>query len=622
MSGWMRGLGARVAAQKNGARRWMSVDAGAPPAPPKKRASWFKRLVYGTLAGTGAYVGYRAYLFQQRVKLEQADDLVGVLPEGRKRVVVLGTGWGAMPVLRGIDSFKYEVVCVSPRNYFLMTPLLPSVAVGTVETRTVCESLRSMLVGKKIKFYEAECQEIDPKRKVIVCGENHKVHGDLGTMRESDKDVSKVVAKSSSRAIADSTRTRPSFELEYDYLIVAVGAENQTFNTPGVKEHAHFLKELPDARRIRAAISDAFESAAMPGVSADERQRLLHFVVVGGGPTGVEFAAELNDLVNEDLNLVHKKLIDDVKITLVEALPGVLTMYDKSIAEYTMKHFSREHIDVMANTFVKGVTAQSVKIQKKGEDISEIPCALVVWATGIKPRPLVDDLRKAIGEAVQSNRRALVTNQYLEVKGADGIMALGDCATIDFPKMVESVKILFEEADTVKDDRLSLAEFQALVKQKAHAYPQLEFFTDAVERHFKEADLNADGYLSMEEFHALLDKIDKKIKILPATAQVANQQGMYLAAYLNSIDPNAEDPHQFFSPFQYKHMGSLAYIGSDEAIIDLTGTKLFNLALGGRNAFYLWRSFYFTEMFTMRTKMLLFSDWMRAKLYGRDISRV
>ena len=88
-------------------------------------------------------------------------------------------------------------------------------------------------------------------------------------------------------------RTRPKFDMKYDILVVSIGSENNTFNIPGVQEHAHFLKEILDARRIRSAISDAFESAMTPTQTIEERKRLLHFVVVGGGPTGVEFAAEV-----------------------------------------------------------------------------------------------------------------------------------------------------------------------------------------------------------------------------------------------------------------------------------------------------------------------------------------
>ena len=80
-------------------------------------------------------------------------------------------GWGAVPLLKHIDTEKFEVVCVSPRNYFLMTPLLPSVSVGTVETRTVVESIRS-LIGPRVKYVEANCINVDPKAKVITCNVN------------------------------------------------------------------------------------------------------------------------------------------------------------------------------------------------------------------------------------------------------------------------------------------------------------------------------------------------------------------------------------------------------------------------------------------------------------------
>ena len=184
-----------------------------------------------------------------------------------------------------------------------MTPLLPSVSVGTVETRTVIESIRS-LIGPRVKYVEAHCVDVDPKTKTIVC------NGDGGQPVSRGDDIKALVVGSkrdrgaSSRIIKDSARTRPQFEMKYDKLVVAIGSDNNTFNTPGVEEHAHFLKEVLDARRIRSAISDAFESAMIPSQSDDERKRLLHFVVVGGGPTGVEFAAEVKKM---NLKISQKK---------------------------------------------------------------------------------------------------------------------------------------------------------------------------------------------------------------------------------------------------------------------------------------------------------------------------
>lgn len=240
-----------------------------------------------TIASVYAYRGYRRY--QWFHQMNQSDEQFGK----KTRVVVLGTGWGAVPLLKHLDPRKYEVICVSPRNYFLMTPLLPSVSVGTVETRTVIESIRS-LVGPHVKYVEAHCVDVDPNAKIITC------NGEGGNPVSRGDDVKiffvpsqKAPGGASSRQIKDSARTRPQFEMKYDVLVVAVGSDNNTFNIPGVEEHAHFLKEILDARRIRSAISDAFESASVPGQTDEERKRLLHFVIVGGGPTGVEFAAEV-----------------------------------------------------------------------------------------------------------------------------------------------------------------------------------------------------------------------------------------------------------------------------------------------------------------------------------------
>ena len=247
---------------------------------------------------------------------------------------------------------------------------------------------------------------------------------------------------SSSRAIKDSTRTRPSFELAHDQLIVAVGAENDTFGTPGVYEHAHFLKEIVDARRIRAAVIDAFESACNPGQSETERKRLMNFVVVGGGPTGVEFAAELADLVHQDLHTSFPQLKTQVKIQLVEAMDKVLGMFDKRISDFTAENFKREQIDVLSNTIVKEVREREILVQRRGsKTVESIPCSLVVWATGIKCRPVVNKLREAIGLKIQNNFRALMTDEYLEVQGAKDVYSLGDCASIAPKRLTEHVQV-------------------------------------------------------------------------------------------------------------------------------------------------------------------------------------
>jgi len=137
------------------------------------------------------------------------------LPQ-RKKVVVLGTGWGGTTFLRNLDSRLYDVQVISPRNYFAFTPLLPSVTSGTVEPRSIVEPIRRILEkkGGEIKFWEAECFKIDPQNKKIHCRSN------IGTNLDGNGE----------------------FLADYDYLVVAVGARTNTFNTPGVVENCHFLK--------------------------------------------------------------------------------------------------------------------------------------------------------------------------------------------------------------------------------------------------------------------------------------------------------------------------------------------------------------------------------------------
>mmetsp|Transcript_31779 Transcript_31779/g.123299 ORF Transcript_31779/g.123299 Transcript_31779/m.123299 type:complete len:295 (+) Transcript_31779:136-1020(+) len=294
-------------------------------------------------------------------------------------------------------------------------------------------------------------------------------------------------------------------------------------------------------------------------------------------------------------------------------------MYDHKISEYTEKHFDRENISVLNSTFVKEVKQREVVLQKRGsQEKGSLPCGMVVWATGIKPRPFVNSLRKRVGE-LQSNPRAVVTDTYLRVIGAPSMYAMGDCSSIQMPK----VGVANLVPDGTKE--LGFDEFAALLKDRMHEYPQLESYAQQVKASFEKADLNGDGKLQISELKVLLDEADKLLRPLPATAQVANQEGKFLAQHLNklALGNDAND----LEPFRYRHLGSLAYVGGDKAVIDFSGTGLFQKFFGlepinGRGAFYLWRSFYLTEMVTLRTKILLAFDWLRSKLFGRDISRV
>jgi NADH dehydrogenase FAD-containing subunit len=185
----------------------------------------------------------------------------------------LCTGWAGFTLARRLDASKYKAIVVSPRSYFVFTPLLASTSVGTLEFRTALEPIRSR--RKPVEFFQGWADTVDFARKTIqveeavddarqglaLTGEHIKGKKEVEEMRKKGK----------------------VFELGYDKLVVTVGSYSQTFGTPGVREHALFLKDVGDARRIRNRLLSCFETANLPTTSETMRKNLLNFAVVGGG---------------------------------------------------------------------------------------------------------------------------------------------------------------------------------------------------------------------------------------------------------------------------------------------------------------------------------------------------
>ncbi|RXW11939.1 hypothetical protein EST38_g13916, partial [Candolleomyces aberdarensis] len=137
---------------------------------------------------------------------------------------------------------------------------------------------------------------------------------------------------------------------------------------------------------------DCLETATFPGQSPEEVDHLLHMVVVGGGPTGVELSGELHDFLEDNLKSWYPELAGKVKITLVEALPSVLPMFSKQLILYTESTFKESKIDILTKTMVKEVKERSVILQMPNKSIKEVSCGLVVWAAGNKGCKIAQDL--------------------------------------------------------------------------------------------------------------------------------------------------------------------------------------------------------------------------------------
>ncbi|KAI0718582.1 FAD/NAD-P-binding domain-containing protein [Cerioporus squamosus] len=359
---------------------------------------------------------------------------------GKQRLVILGSGWGGYEILRAIDKKRWNVIMVSPNNYFNFTPLLASCSVGTLEFRAAIEPVRRYT--PKVRAYTAWCDSIDFKHKKLLCTPATapvKFAGNGSNWSSS----SNPDASEPAVAVAGSS---DKFELTYDKLVIAVGAYSQTFNVPGVKEYAHFLKDVSDARRIRTRILECFEQATQPTITDADRRKLLNFCIVGGGPTGVEFAAELHDLLHTDVARAYPNLAAMAKINLYDVSPSILGGFDEGLQEYATAKFKREGIRLLTQHHVERVEEGRMFVTEEGE----VNFGLLVWSTGLSPNPLIESITEAKKD--ERTKRSLVTNDNMNVIMKDtnapdpDVFAIGDSATIEQQPLPATAQVANQQA--------------------------------------------------------------------------------------------------------------------------------------------------------------------------------
>ncbi|KAL2879653.1 hypothetical protein SGCOL_004982 [Colletotrichum sp. CLE4] len=432
----------------------------------------------------------------------------------RERVVVLGSGWAGYAFARDLDPKKYERILISPRSYFVFTPLLASTSVGTLEFRSVLEPVRRLELDS---FHQAWADDVDFARKVIRI---EKVTSEDATSKTLPaRDVH-------SRAKGEVV------DVAYDKLVVAVGSYSQTFGIEGVKEYANFLRDIGDARSIRLRVLQCFEKADWPTTTDEQRRKLLHFAVVGGGPTGIEFAAELHDLIHDDLSKLYPHLMEFVGITIYDIAPKVLPMFDQQLASYAEDLFRRQGIKVKTNHHLQRIRPDEtdprgplrLKIQEHGEE--EVGAGIVVWSTGLMQNPLVQTLMKK----ELRNPNAVVT--AAAAAEGEGQSAGGG----------EMVKIL-------------KAERSGGIVTDANLRVRLD-------------DPKNEGAV-LPDVYSMGDCSVLEGQTLPATAQVASQQAKYLAKALNKAAAGPEG-----KPFKFRNLGAMAYLGSWRAIHQSSADEL------------------------------------------------
>jgi NADH dehydrogenase len=208
----------------------------------------------------------------------------------------------------------------------------------------------------------------------------------------------------------------------YDYLVLAPGSRTAYFDIPGAWEHSVDLKGLRDALRVRNRVIDSFEEAERLGSEASDD--LLTFVFVGGGPTGVEAAADTNDLIFDVLEGDYPNVdFDRVRLVIVNSGDRILQGIDPSLAHAAQRRLASQRVEVINSIKVTEVRSDGVSLS----DGRDIPARTVVWAAGINPGPLVAGL-----DVEKDARGRLLVDEYLRVKGTPGVYALGDSARIDY----------------------------------------------------------------------------------------------------------------------------------------------------------------------------------------------
>ncbi|KIW73995.1 hypothetical protein PV04_02067 [Phialophora macrospora] len=529
----------------------------------------------------------------------------------REKVVILGSGWAGYVLSRELDKKKYRVVVVSPRTYFVFTPLLNDTTVGTLEFRHVLESVRKPKSG--VEFIQGWADDINFADKIVTI-EPSVLDPDVGHALTGPREHNEQRTKSGF-AIPEfphgpwqkevqmggtGSSQVPTFPIHYDKLVIAVGSYSQTFGTKGVRENAWFLKDVRDAVSIRRRILELFELARLPIMPEETRKHLLHFAVVGGGPTGMEFAACLSDLIRQDMSKLHPHLIKYIRISLYDVAPKVLPMFDASLADYAVKHYRRQNIEIKTSHQVeelrKGLPndenarndqASQVKgrvytIRTKQE--GDVGIGMCVWSTGNMNNPFV---AKALDHV---RRYPTASAQNIQGEVADPM---------------QRQWILQRDAKTgvpLVDDHF-----------------RIQLTTDCaagMEEHDKPK-----AY--MKDVFAVGDSSKLMSGALPATAQVANQEAIWLGRTLNK-HPEAESFAR--APgFSFKNMGVLTYLGGSSAIFQGGNGNGKDggspSRLKGLSAFLVWRGAYLTMTLSWRNRLNVMWQWVSVRLFGRDVSR-
>lgn len=301
----------------------------------------------------------------------------------RKRVVIVGMGFGGMHAARELAGSQCEVLLLDRNNYHLFQPLLYQVATAGLEQESIAYPLRALIRNwYNLQFQMREVTGLDLDGKRVL----------------TDKGA-----------------------VEYDYLILAGGSVTNFFGNAGVARHAFDLKRLADAERLRNAILTTFELAVQEA-DAQKKRELLTFVVVGGGPTGVEFAGALAELIRYVFRKDYPSLrLAESRVVLLEAAPTLLGAMPERLRRYAGQRLQQMGVEVRCNTLVADASEGEVRLGS-GEIIAS---RTLFWSAGVKAAPLADLVPGTKGPGGR-----VPVQPDLSLPGHDEVYVVGDMACV------------------------------------------------------------------------------------------------------------------------------------------------------------------------------------------------
>ena len=343
----------------------------------------------GKLAMVGAATGgaFLGWKFLKSADLEQRNRS---LQRGRK-IVILGAGFGGLNVAQELSRLlpahgDAEITVIDHNNFLLFTPMLAEVAGGQLDARHIVAPPRQL--SKRIRFRQGKVTGVDLHHRSVVL--------DTG---DGENSTCTVTA---------------------DHIVIALGSVPKFHSIPGVQEHSLPVKTIGDAAAIRNQALTCLERASWQ-TNPEIRREILTFVVGGGGYTGVEIMAAINDLLRESVRHYPSVRPEEIRTVIAEPSDRLLAELSPDLASFAQQKLQERGVEVLLKTKITGATGKYVEFDN-GKRIST---HTLIWAGGVAPNPLIGKL-----DCDRGHHGGIVVDECCAVADPPGIWAIGDCAEV------------------------------------------------------------------------------------------------------------------------------------------------------------------------------------------------